>query len=211
MKRVEYDLPLPEKSEALIIDSSIQYNQQSISYQVMGYEDYEGWMTVAAHMVTDFYLTPLLRDRYGVYDPYCANQNTSDGGIYICTYQDPNIAETFDLIKKLPQMLKEEEIDQQIIDSYILSSYAYFAKPKGMLAGAIDAADQKLMGLLQDQMLTWMRQIKGCTPEKLKEWAQMLQVLADNGTLFTAGSASAIRAEEGRYDRILDTFGTGDR
>ena len=32
----------------------------------MGYEDYEGWMTVAAHMVTDFYLTPLLRDRYGV-------------------------------------------------------------------------------------------------------------------------------------------------
>ena len=211
IRRVEYDLPLPEKSEALIIDSSIQYNQQNVTYRAMGYEDYEGWMTVAAHIVTDFYLTPLLRDRYGVYDPYCANQNTSDGGLYIYTYEDPNIAETFDLIKKLPQMLKEEEIDQQTIDNYILSSYAYFAKPKGILAGAIDAADEALMGLPQNETLTWMRQIKECTPEKLKEWAQMLQILADKGTLFTAGSASAIKAEEGRYDRILDTFGTGDR
>ncbi len=56
-----------------------------------------------------------------------------------------------------------------------------------------------------------MRQIKECTPERLKEWARMLQILADEGTIFTAGSASAIRSEEDRYDRILDTFGTGDR
>ena len=84
-------------------------------------------------------------------------------------------------------------------------------KPKGILAGAIDAADKALMGLPQDETLTWMRQIKGCTPEILKEWAEMLQILADDGTVFTAGSASTIKVEEGRYDRILDTFGTGDR
>ncbi len=67
------------------------------------------------------------------------------------------------------------------------------------------------MGLPQNETLTWMRQIKECTPERLKEWARMLQILADEGTIFTAGSASAIRSEEDRYDRILDTFGTGDR
>ena len=211
IERAEYDFTVPEKSEALIIDSSIQYNQKNISYITLGFDGYEGWMTVAAYIVTDFYLKPLLRDRYGVYDPYCANENTSDGGIYICTYEDPNIAETFDLISELPEMLRKEEIDQETIDNYILSAYAYFAKPKGVLAGAIDAADAVLTGQPQDQTLIWMRQIKQCTPEKLMKWAEMLQTLSEEGTVFTAGSAAAIKAEADRYSMILDTFGTGYR
>lgn len=81
-ERAEYDLPVPEKNEALIIDSSVQYNMQNISYKEMGYDDYEGWMTVAAHMVNDFYLTPILRDKYGVYDPYCANNNSGGAEAY---------------------------------------------------------------------------------------------------------------------------------
>jgi len=56
--------------------------------------------------------------------------------------------------------------------------------------------------------LTWLRQVKQCTPEKLVEWAEMLKVLADEGAIRTAGSASAIKAEAERYDKILDPFGT---
>ena len=211
IERVEYDLPVPEKDEALIIDSGVQYNMKTISYKALGYDNYEGWMTVAAHVVGDFYLIPVLRDRYGVYDPYCANKNTSDGGIYICTYEDPNIAETFEFIDSLPEMLREEEIDQETLEGYILQSYSLFAKPKGALTGAMDAAEAVLQGKPQDETLTIMRQIKQCTPEKLTEWAEMLQKLSDEGGSFTAGGAAAVRAEADRYDQILDPFGTEDR
>ena len=210
-ERAEYDLPVPEKNEALIIDSSVQYNMLNISYNAMGLSDYEGWMTVGAHIVSDFYLTPILRDRYGVYSPYCANNNSSDGGIFIFTYQDPNIAETFDLIKSLPEMLKEEEIDQETIDSYILMSYSYFAAPKGALSGAMEAAEAALQGKPQDEPLTWMRQLKQCTPEKVGEWTEMLKKLTEEGEVLTAGGAAAIHAEADRYDAILDPFGTADR
>ncbi|MCR4632945.1 MAG: hypothetical protein K5648_02335 [Erysipelotrichaceae bacterium] len=136
----------------------------------MGRDDYEGWMTVAAHLVNDFYLTPILRDMYGVYDPYCANDNTGGGGIYIFSYDDPNIAETFEVIGRLPEMLKEEEIDQETLNGYILERYSLLAKPKGILAGAIGAAEASLTGRPQDETLTWLRQIKQCTPEKIAEW-----------------------------------------
>ena len=63
----------------------------------------------------------------------------------------------------------------------------------------------------EGRALTWMREIKQCTPEKLTEWAEMLQKLADEGGSFTAGGASAVRAEADRYDQILDPFGTEDR
>ena len=211
IERCELDLPTPEKDEALIFDSGVQYNALTVSYSAMGRNDYEGWMTVAAHIVTDFYLTPILRDRYGVYDPYCANNNTSDGGIYIFSYQDPNIAETFDLIDTLPERLSREEIDQETIDGYALSSYSLLARPKGVLSGAMDAAKATLMGKPQDETLTWLRQIKQCTPEKIAEWAEMLEILVEKGAVRSAGGAAAIRAEADRYDRILNPFDTSDR
>ena len=210
-ERSELDLPVPEKDEALIIDSSVQYNVQTISYSAMGRDGYEGWMTPAAHIVTDLYLTPILRDRFGVYDPYCANYNESGGGIFIFSYQDPNIAETFEFISSLPELLSWEGISQEIMDGYILDSYSYFAKPKGVLSGAISAAEATLQGRPQDETLTWMRQIKQCTPEKLTEWAEMIKQLAEEGAVRTAGGAAAVSAEAARYDKILDPFGTADR
>ena len=207
----KYDLPAPEKDEALIFDSSVQYNALTVSYSALGREDYEGWMTVGAHIVTDFCLKPVLRDQYGVYDPYCANFNTSDGGIYIFSYQDPNIAETFEFIDSLPERLNAEEIDQETLDGYILMSYSLFAVPKGALSGAMDAAEATLMGKPQDETLTWLRQIKQCTPEKLAEWTEMLRTLIEKGAVRTAGGAAAIRAEADRYDRILNPFETSDR
>ena len=211
IERSEFDLPTPAKNEALIIDSGIQYNTVTISYSALGRNNYEGWMTVAAHMVIDFYLSPILRDGYGVYDPYCANKDTSDGGIYIFSYQDPNIAETFELINSLPEMLREEAIDQETIDGYILDSYSLIARPKGELSGAISAAEVTLQGISQDETLTRLRQIKQCTPEKLAEWAEMLQMLTEEGAVRTAGSAAAIHAEADRYDMILNPFDPSDR
>ena len=56
-----------------------------------------------------------------------------------------------------------------------------------------------------------MRQIKGCTPEKLEKWAEMLKQLTEEGAVRTAGGAAAIHAEAARYDKILDPFGKADR
>ena len=211
IERAEYDLPVPEKKEALIFDSSVQYNMMNISYSALGMEDYEGWMTVAAHIVTDFYLTPILRDRYGVYDPYCANKDVSDGGIYIFSYQDPGIASTFRLINSLPEKLRGEEIDQETINSYILSSYTNIAKQDGLLSGGVAAAEAALQGQPQDQALVRMRQAKQCTPEKLAKWAEMLEKLTAENVSYTAGGAAAINAEADRYDKILNPFNAKDR
>ena len=49
------------------------------------------------------------------------------------------------------------------------------------------------------------------TPEKLAEWAEMLQMLTEEGAVRTAGSAAAIHAEADRYDMILNPFDPSDR
>ena len=159
----------------------------------------------------DKLLTLILRDRYGVYDPYCANKDVSDGGIYIFSYQDPGIASTFRLINSLPEKLRGEEIDQETINSYILSSYTNIAKQDGLLSGGVAAAEAALQGQPQDQALVRMRQAKQCTPEKLAKWAEMLEKLTAENVSYTAGGAAAINAEADRYDKILNPFNAKDR
>ena len=108
-------------------------------------------------------------------------------------------------------MLSEEVVDQEILNGYILDSYSYFAKPKGVLSGAISAAESILQKIPQDETLTWMRQLKQCTPEKLAEWAEMLKILIEEGAVRTAGGAAVINAEAGRYETILDPFSAENR
>ena len=90
-------------------------------------------------------------------------------------------------------------------------SYSLLGSPKGVLSGAMDAATAALIGKPQDETLTWLRQIKQCTPEKLAAWADMLRVLVQEGAVRTAGGAAAIQAEANRYDTILNPFDASGR
>ena len=80
-----------------------------------------------------------------------------------------------------------------------------------MLSGGMDAATAALTGKPQDEALTWMRQLKHCTPEQLAEWTDMLTILIKEGAVRSAGGAAAIRAEADRYDTILNPFDPSDR
>ena len=206
IERAEYDLPLPEKNEALVIDSSVQYNMLSASYKELGLDGHESGMDVLACLVTDVVLTPLLRDQYGVYSPYCTVYLSGDGGMYIYTYRDPNIAETFWVLDGLPDMIDGSGIDQETLDGYILESYTYFAMPQGELTGAVNAAEAVLKGRPQDEAVTCMRQLKQLDLEKLADYKELLEKFTEAGAVRTAGGAAAINSEADRYDKILSPF-----
>ena len=204
-----YDLPVPAPREALVIDSGVQYNLLMADFAALGLEGFTGDLDALFSLVSDTFLVPLLRDQYGVYAPQ--NGAFSDSGVYIYAYRDPNIAETFDMLETLPELVSGMELDQETLDGYILSSYSNYAKPGGELSGAIGAALDIMEGVPQDEELTWMRELKQITPEKVHDYADMYAKLAENGRRMTAGAASAINANAERFDAILNPFGAVDK
>ena len=208
IERVKYDLPVPAKSEALVIDSAAQYNLLAADFATLGFEDFDGRLNAVANIVTDTFLNPLLRDKYGVYTP----QHTSlqNGGVFIYAYRDPNIAETFQMLEALPGMVDGMAIDQETLNGYILSTYTDFARPDGELTGALNAAANALQDKTQDEALTWMRQLKALTPEAVKGYAGMYEKLAADGLRRTAGGAAAVNANAGLFDAIYNPFGATD-
>ena len=209
IERETYDLPVPAQSEALVIDSGAQYNLLMADYETLGLEDFDGRLEAVTNIVSDVFLFPLLRDQYGVYTPQ--HGMVQDGGVYIYAYRDPNIAETFEVLEELPELVADMELDQQTLDGYILSAYSGYAMPQGELSGALYAANQVLKGKPRDEALTWMRQLKQLTPETLKEYGAMYEKLAESGVRRTAGGAAAVNANADLCDAVLNPFGAVDR
>ena len=208
IERAEYDVPIAARSEALVIDSSVQYNLLVADYAALGLEDFEGELNALTALVSDMILVPQLRDQYGVYSP--VNYAIQDAGMYIYAYRDPNIAETYDMLEGLSGQIAALELDQDTLNGYILSSYSEYALSKGELSGAAEATLDALEGRPQGQALEWMRQLKQFTPESVKEKAGLYDLLCENGARNTAGAASAINANADWFDAILNPFGAVD-
>jgi len=208
IEAVAYAFEAPAESEALVVDSTVQYNGVVADFAQLGIGDYSADLDAVSSLVSDLYLYPMLRDQYGAYGVMHAV--SEDIGAYIVSYRDPNVAETFEVYDDLPDYVAGLDVDQDTLDGYILSAYSYYAMPEGELSGALSAIISVLCGEPSDLKLQYMRQLKTLTPEKLSAYAALYQNLMDNGLIFTAGGAATIAQYEDFYDGILNPFNSVD-
>ena len=201
-----YDLPVPKNKEAMIAESGVQYNMIVAGYEDMGLEDgYTADLGVVAQIVDDRILLPELRDRYGAYGAF--NVFEEDTGVFIYTYRDPNVKESFDVYATVADKLRGMELTQEEVDGYIMSAYVGYAKPAGELTGAMTALNNHLKGKSTEKTLEYMRQAKSVTPERVKELADIYDRILEAGRMSTSGTAAKINANEDLYEEILNPFG----
>ena len=206
--RVYYDLPVPAESEALAIESSVQFNAVVADFESLGLGEYNGGMDAITNLVLDQFLYPLLRDQYGAYSVF--HGAVEDGGLYIITYRDPNVLQTFQVFAQLPSLVADLSVDQATLDGYILAAYPGYAASAGELSGAVNAMLCTLEGESQEKPLQYMRELKQVTPESLQAWSAVYQALMEKGFMSTSGSMSTINQNAALYQNILNPFGAKD-
>ncbi len=205
---VEYEFEYKMQNEALIVEASTQCNILFCpDYELLGIEGNDGGLEAISSLITDKILLPVLRDQYGVYS--VGTYAMDDYGVYIMTYRDPNITETFDEYDKLYDYITELDIDQETLDGYILSSYSSYALPAGELTNAINVA---LNAIYDEEDTTdeYLEQLKSVTPEDIQKYAEMYKKLAENGVRCTSGPASVINEHADMYDLIMNPFNAVD-
>ena len=163
---------------------------------------------VLSQIVTDKYLIPQLRDGKGVYGII---HNAADAGVYLCTYRDPNVKETFAIYESLPEQIRKLELTQEDLDGYILSEYSLLAEPAGELSGAMNATSYALSGTDQQEVVEQMKALKTLTPETIAECLELYEKLIEKGFRYTAGGMSGINDNAEIYDEILNPFGAQDK
>lgn len=205
--KATYDLPIPARAEGIIADSSVQYNLLYATWEEMGLEGFSADFDAVAALVADTFLYPLLRDQYGAYSVLHA---AGEDGVYLISYRDPNVTETFAVYAQLPSLMSAMTVDQETLDGYILSSYAYYAQSAGELAGASNAIFNVIAGKDQAEAIQWMQQLKGVKAEDLSRFVTAYENLVANGVISTAGGAGVIESNAALYENIINPFGAVD-
>ena len=203
-----YDLPVPAAREALIIDGNVQYNHVTASADDIGLEGFDAGLAATANVVSDRLLVPVLRDQMGVYTPIAGEME--NGSLYLFTYRDPNLRETFDFYASLADEIAKLDVPQEDLDGYIMSAYSEYAMPTGELSGANNAVQTVLERKSQEDKLEYLRQLKAVTPESIQASAEIFRKAWENGVHSTAGSAAAINGAVDLFDAILNPFNAQD-
>ena len=198
-----YD-PVPD-SYAMILDSGVCYNGYTAGYEDLGLEGFDAGLQVVTALVEDQFLYPLLRDQYGAYG--VMNGADEDAGMYVVSYRDPNLAETYEVYDMLPDMLQENVFDQEIVDGYILSSYVMLATPRGVLAGTLAAIEDLLSGKSADRYYRWMEEVKAVTPETIQGASELYRNLVEKGVKLSAGGGAMIQPAADQFEKIDIPFG----
>jgi len=195
-------LPRPAQREAIALDTSVQYNMISATYEDMGTE-YNGKYIPIGSVISENYITPKIRFGYGAYSNIV---EFSDIAFLMVSYRDPNIKETFDVYAGLPEFVRNVEITQEELDRYILQAFSMYTATSGELNGASNALSNYLMGKTSEDQLKLLREIKSATVQDIKDCAAMFENLLKNGAYSTVGSAEKINANKELYNSII-SFG----
>ena len=207
MVHTEYDLGPTYDSEALIVDGSVMYNMYFASWEDLGLEGFNGAMDAVTAYVNDVYLYPMLRDQYGAYGVLHA---AADQGVYIISYRDPNLLETFEVYDSLPQLIASAEPDQDTLNGYIQSAYSSYATSNGELTDGFSALLNYINGDPQELKAQYMHELKSVDAETFKSFAPLYEALSENAIKTAAGSAGTINANAELFVNILNPFGVKD-
>ncbi|WP_024831832.1 insulinase family protein [Ruminiclostridium josui] len=192
-------LPKPAKSEGISVDGSVQYNMLYAPYEQMG-AVFSGKYIPIGSVINENYITPKIRFGYGAYDNIV---EFSDEGFILASYRDPNIKETFEVYNGLPEFIKNINLTQEQLDSYILKSFSNYTVPTGEISGANTAISYYLMGIKSEDILKILKEIKSVTVKDVKDTATMIENMLKNGAYSTAGSKDKLNENKELYENII--------
>ncbi len=204
---VIYDFGKVPASEALVVDGTVQYNMIYSSWEEMGLDGYDAGLDAVTGYVTDMILYPQLRDRYGVYSVFHA---ANEDGMYVITYRDPNLEETYATLLSLADQVAACAPDQETLNGYILSAYPNYSQSEGELSEAFNTLIDYMSGLDPLLRSKYMSQLKAVTPESFARYASIYASLLENSRIGTSGSASKLNGRTDLFEVIHNPFSVAD-
>lgn len=204
---VVYDFGKVPDSEALVVDGTMQYNMLCSSWEEMGLDGFDAGLDAVTSYVTDQILLPQLRDRYGVYSVFHA---ADENGMYVITYRDPNLEETYAVFLTLPDQVAACAPDQETLNGYILSAYPFYSQSSGELTEAFNALIDYMDGTDPQLQAKYMSQLKAVTPESFARYASVYASLLENSRIGTSGSAAKLNGRTDLFEQIHNPFSVAD-
>jgi len=189
----------PARREAFTTPGTVQYNCCAGDFADAGFP-YSGAMNVMKNILSNEYLWNQVRTKGGAYGCMCGFSPMGDA--YFTSYRDPNLADTFEVYKRVADYLRNFELDEREMRKYIIGAFGAVDTPMtASMKGARSMASY-MTGRGYDELQKSRNEMLSVTEADIRAFGDVIDAVVGAGYICVIGSESAIMKEKNMFDRI---------
>ena len=190
--------------EGISAPSQVQFVAMGGNFLKAG-ASYTGHMRVLKTLLGYDYLWNRLRVQGGAYGAQMLI--TRNGCIGFTSYRDPNLLETLENYRKIPDYLEKLELSPRELQKYIIGTISEMDTPLSPRARGQRSYNAYCRGISYDMVREEREQVLHCTPEDLKALAPMLRKILSEDRYAVLGSKEVLEKNAGLFDDIRGLSG----
>ncbi len=194
-----FDFPVEVTNEAFLSSGKIQYVAQGGNFRNHGFE-YTGALRVMETILRYEYLWKKIRVLGGAYGAF--TQFLTDGTAILCSYRDPNLKETLDAYKELPQYIETLELSEREMTKYVIGTMAAEETQYTPSMRGERAMVHFLTGNTKEFRKKVREQITNCQVEDIRNLAPLVKSIIDDSKICVMGNETKITNEKELFNAI---------
>lgn len=187
------------KSEAFAKNIGVLYNVQGFNFKELS-EKYNGNMMVLKNILDLDYLWPKVRVKGGAYGINLLIN--SKGNVGIMSYRDPNLKDTLEVYKGIPDYLKKLNFTDKELESYKISALAPYCHIKTIEEKVCFADYMYFSDIKREDLERELREIKNARLKDIKAYEKMFREGLKKNNITVIGNRREIEKEKNIFNII---------
>lgn len=189
-----------EINEAFLTSGKVQYVTKGSNFKTHGF-NYTGAIPVMETILRYEYLWKKVRVLGGAYGAF--TQFTRNGNAILCSYRDPNLAETLATYTELSEYLEKFDLSEREMTKYVIGTMAAFETQLTPSMKGDRAFLNKLTGNTKEARMKIRNEIINCEPQDIRKLAPMIQSIMNDPYICVMGGEEKIKKNKNLFHAIL--------
>lgn len=192
---------LGNQKEAFMTSADVNYVAKVMNYKRFGYT-YSGSFAVANKLINTDYLWNKVRVEGGAYGAMSAIRRSGD--MFLCSYRDPNIGQTYQAYEGLVKYFEDLDLDQEEVKNAIIGTISGLDTP---LTPSMENAKILTMHFSElshaDEMQT-RAEILDTKPEDIRKMSKLYEQVLSSDYICTVGAKKTIQDNEAFFLKLKE-------
>ena len=187
-------------NDGIVTAGKVQYVAQGGNFIDHGFK-HVGPMSVLETILRYEYLWIRIRVQGGAYGAFANFYD--DGNMIFCSYRDPNLLETLDVYKELPQYLRDFTLTDREMRKYIIGTMSSLDLPMTPVLRGPRAMGMYFSGAKLEDKVEFRKQVIACKPEDIVALADVVEPVLNDNHICTMGNEQKIKNAGNVFDNIV--------
>ena len=187
-------------NDGIVTAGKVQYVAQGGNFIDHGFK-HVGPMSVLETILRYEYLWIRIRVQGGAYGAFANFYD--DGNMIFCSYRDPNLLETLDVYKELPQYLRDFTLTDREMRKYIIGTMSSLDLPMTPALRGPRAMGMYFSGAKLEDKVEFRKQVIACKPDDIVALADVVELVLNDNHICTMGNEQKIKDAGNVFDNIV--------